>query len=258
MPTVLPLFALLTSLAAHPHHTPIHHPHGRPHHAVDQVAGPKLVPPAPPPASAGAKAADANAVEDIETVDTLDLAAPSAAQGQSLNPVTGGVAKNEHVFGVAPDFSAKITTPAGAAAAMGHMHAALVHLPIAWVLLWAIIECISFIRPKSSLHPSALFLGFVSLASFLPAVLSGLCRLDELTSATKGYDTAEALLHRNLIFVGAGVCGICLVVRLIHWRWPKVFFRLISLMGVVSACAIISYSAHLGGRLVYGADFLPW
>ena len=162
------------------------------------------------------------------------------------------------MFGVAPDANAKITTAAGSAAALGHLHAAFVHMPIAWVLLWALVELFSLISENGALNPSALFLGFLTLLSYAPAALSGLCRMDELASASKGYDAAEALLHRNLIFTSAGLLGVCMFLRLINWRWPNMFCRLLCLMGVFGACVLTTYSAHLGGRMVYGAEFLPF
>jgi uncharacterized membrane protein len=216
--------------------------------------GPALAAPAPAAKAAAAPADEA--VEDVEEVEAVDAAAPAAAT--TAAPGQGSGALEDHVFGVAPDANASITTPAGSAAALGHLHPALVHLPIAWVLLWALVELLSLISENRALNPSALFLGFVTLASYAPAALSGLCRLDELASASKGYDGAEALLHRNLIFVSAAVLGVCLVLRLINWRWPNMFCRLLCLMGVFGACVLTSYSAHLGGRMVYGAEFLPF
>jgi len=252
----MPAFVLVSVLSVPHHHAPVHHPYVRPHHLRTAGPGPKLAAPSPAPAK-GAEAPKDEAieeVEEVEAVEAVDAAAAPAAGAAGLGQAPGN--PEDHVFGAAPDPNAKITTAAGAAAALGHMHGAFVHLPIAWVLLWALVELLSLISENRALNPSALFLGFLTLLSYVPAALSGLCRMDELASATKGYDTAEAILHRNLIFASAGLLGVCMLLRLINWRWPNMFCRLLCLMGVVAACVLTSYSAHLGGRMVYGAEFL--
>ena len=260
MPAFLPTVALVSMFAVPHHHAPAHHPHARSHQL--RTTGAKGAPPSTPAKVAPAQEAapdddDVEEVEDVEAVDPVAAVAPDA-QGPKASGQAQGFAE-EHVFGgVAPDANAKITTAAGFAAALGHMHAAFVHLPIAWVLLWALVELLSLISENRALNPSALFLGFLTLLSYAPGALSGMCRLDELASVTKGYETAEALVHRNLIFASAGILGVCMVLRLINWRWPNMFCRLLCLMGVVAACVLTSYSAHLGGRMVYGADFLPF
>lgn len=263
---VLPLFVLVTQLMAPHHHTPVHHPYVRPHHLRTAGPGPRAMPlHKAPPAVPAAPAHDDDDIEDVESVaPVVDAGAQAPAAGSpgaaasdaATAPPPGAL--EDHVLGVVPNAAAPLGTLPWLAGALGHLHAAWVHLPIAWLLLWALVEVLSLISDHAALRPSALTLAVLTLLSFAPAALSGLCRLDELASTTHGYDTAEALVHRNLIFAAAGLCAGCLVLRLIVWRWPNMFCRLLCLMGVVTACAITSYSAHLGGRMVYGADFLPF
>lgn len=245
MAVILPLLFVFSQVAV-PHHAPVHHPYARPHHLRTVGPGPRLK----APAAAAPTQGDANeeAIEEVEAV--VPVASDAATAGAD--------ASTDHLFGVVPDASAPLLTAAGAAGALGHLHAAVVHLPIAWVLLWAMVEMLSLVRPQSAFNGVALRLGLLTTLSYGPAVASGLCRLDELASNTKGYESAEALLHRNLIFASAILCLLCLLLRLINWRWPNMFCRLLGLMGVVAAAAITGYSAHLGGRMVYGADFLPF
>lgn len=257
---VLPLFALVTQLMLPHHHAPVHHPYVRPHHLRTVGPGPKALAPHNkdvPPAQAAAAAADDD-IEEVESVTAEPQKAGTTPDGAAAPSTLPAGAQEDHVLGVVPNAAAPLGTLPWLAGALGHLHAALVHLPIAWVLLWALVEMLGLISDNKALAPSALTLAVLSTLSFAPAALSGLCRLDELASTTHGYDTAEAILHRNLIFVAAGLCGGCLVLRLIMWRWPNMFCRVLCLFGVVAACAITSYSAHLGGRMVYGADFLPF
>jgi uncharacterized membrane protein len=246
--------SLLTAvfiLTAPQHVPPAHHPHLRPHNPHHSHR--------PPAAAAAAQSKaptgdDVEAVETVESVEAVDATSP-AAEGL---PGQASGTPIDHVFGVAPDSTASLLTPAGFSALMGHLHAALVHLPIAWVMLWAGLEVASMAFAGAFWGHGALVLGVITLASYGPAVLTGLCRFDELASASKGYEVGEAMLHRNLIFVGAGLCAVSLFIRLLNARWPNAFFKTLSLLGAVSALIVTGFSAHLGGRMVYGADFLPF
>lgn len=240
MQALLTPMALMITLGVVHHPAPAHHPHARPH-GVHR---------------AGAKPAAAQvpvAQDDVEEIESVE-AVPTPAASDTASPAR----LREHVLGAVPDATAPLSSAAGLAAALGHFHAAFVHLPIAWVTLWAMVEMLGVVSAHVALAPAALFLGFITLLSYAPAILSGLCRYDELSSATKGYETAEAILHRNLIYVSAALCAACLFVRLVHWRWPNVVCRLICLLGVGAAFAVTAFSAHLGGRMVYGAEFFPF
>lgn len=137
---------------------------------------------------------------------------------------------------------------------IGRLHPLVVHLPIGWLLLLLFAELGAIVR-KGELWPKAtMVLLVLTAASIVPGVATGLIR-----HATHGGDDGEALilLHRNLMFGMAGAVYTALGLRL--WRRrPAGLLRLIYLTLIFGAAALMSVGAHLGGKVVYGPDYLPF
>lgn len=243
------VFAFSTGAVQAPHHA-----HPRPHapvHAPRAHAAPAAKASANKAAAKGAAAkgqkpaAKEEEVEQIEQVENVE-----GVEATVATSVDGGTN------------AAKAAGPSpllGLGAVLGHLHAAVVHLPIAWLALWAFFEALSVVWRHPWLLMSGLPMSLVSVLSFGPAVYTGLARLDELSTASPGYDVGPAMLHRNLLFVAWAMSGLACMLRLTVARptagfAPRLSYRVL----VWVAFAITGWSAHLGGCLVYGDDFLPF
>lgn len=140
----------------------------------------------------------------------------------------------------------------------GHMHAALVHMPIAWLLAWAGAECLALLWPHPWLLTAGLPIGLMTALSFAPSVYSGLMRLDELSAGESGYDVAPALLHRNLMLAAWTLVVLAIALRLLRAPMRFKWLRRLYLLFVFVGFLLLAYSAHLGGVMVYGEEFFPF
>lgn len=255
MVCALGLFVALASVSVPAQH----HPHPRPHaqapHAPNHPHAPakahargaaaKARPAADKEATAANKGKAADDVEQVEQVEQVEAVGADAATGNDGGTEAAKAAAADRV----PDL----------ATVVGHLHAAVVHLPIAWLALWSFFEALGVLWAHPWLLMSGLPMGVVAVLSFGPAVYTGLARLDELAAASPSYDVGPAHLHRNLLFLAWALCGLACVLRLTAARPGRGFVpRAAYLLLVWIAFAVTGWSAHLGGCMVYGDDFLPF
>jgi hypothetical protein len=138
--------------------------------------------------------------------------------------------------------------PKGIPALVGYFHAATVHMPIAWGILLLLAEAARQLLKRRELDQATLVLLLLTLASYLPGILSGWLRFDSMGVAEA--DAGPYLLHRNIIFVAFGTL---LVAGALRWkRLDKAYLVLLSLQN-----AILAYGAHQGAENVYGPIPLP-
>jgi len=204
-------------------------------------------------------------------------ATPAAMRPAAMRPAVGssmgpGSAKDDDVEDVEEVTEVKTVTQGGSPAQAGHgskgkpslgikvifgrLHAALVHFPIAWLLLLLALDFMAFGLGREAWRQVGLYVALATALSFAAAITAGYLRADQLpkTSDTTSLVTA----HRNLAWVTAGIFAAAQAVRLLRrnrlaglWRWAY-----LGLM--VAATAAVLWTGHRGGRLVYGTDFLPW
>jgi uncharacterized membrane protein len=140
---------------------------------------------------------------------------------------------------------------------LSRLHAALVHLPLGWVLLLALCDATALLGRRYELMMPGLYLCGLSVLSFIPAGATGLLRFSYLPQATAA-DAAQGLLHRNLMFGAAAALAICFAVRVRyreHFEGRPLQVYLLFLMVAVGLTLV---GGHLGGALVYGDDFLSF
>ncbi len=201
---------------------------------------------APPQKSAGELAQPPTAAPAAQEAPAAAEAAPEAAE------------EVEVVEAAEPD-SEVHTEPAdepahGAKDLIGRFHPIIVHLPIGWLVGLLLLELVALRRP--ALAAVGLPLGVLALASFVPAVITGLLRLAHFEA--EGADVAPALLHRNLMFAtfGLSLAAVGLRYRLRQTFSGRTRYAYLVLLG--AAVLLVSAGGHIGGELVYGEDYLPW
>jgi uncharacterized membrane protein len=139
---------------------------------------------------------------------------------------------------------------------VGRLHPALVHLPIAWLVLLVLVELGSLIRRRQEWERTGLWLLLLAVASAIPAIATGLLRAEEML-AEAPEAAGLALRHRNLMFGAAGAAAVALALRLAR-RPPRGAWRALYLAIVLAAAGLVGYGAHLGAKMVFGVDYLPF
>ena len=181
-----------------------------------------------------AKKSPATKAADVEEIEVLDAETPTQEDATSEGDDTPTT-----LFGV-----------------MGRLHPALVHLPIAWTLLLCLVELIALARPQEGWRSAGLYLSILTWLSFLPAALTGLLRLEQLPQDPEAL--APALLHRNIMYIAAGLASTVALLRVLAKNRLTGPRRLVYLALVCLTFALVGLGAHLGGKLVYGDDYLPF
>lgn len=127
----------------------------------------------------------------------------------------------------------------------GRLHPLAVHMPIAATIFLLMHETAAYFNVKG-FRETAPFYVLTSVLSYLPAVATGWIRSRDFQSDT----LIRIMEHRNLM-LGALVlltfaAGWRLSTRRLNWVYLVVLF--ISLV-------VMSMSADIGGKLVYGEDY---
>jgi len=145
-------------------------------------------------------------------------------------------------------------TPKDIPTVLGRFHSASVHIPIGWTLLAVLFECVVLGLKKHELNKTSLSILGLAVLSFAPALTSGLLRLKEF----KPDQVGDVLVHRNVMLTAWGLITLAFMLRLILKKRFLGGFRFAYLTLLLALIAVITYGSHMGGRLIYGDDFLPF
>ena len=146
--------------------------------------------------------------------------------------------------------------PLGAARVAGRLHPALVHLPIGFLFLAALLQIAALTRRGAKLDAAVTFALAATLAACIPALASGFMRACEMWPA--GPPAGTATWHRDLMLVMSGLVAAALALRF-AFRGRLAGWRLAACLAVLLAAVVAAAAGgHLGGKLVFGEDFLPW
>jgi uncharacterized membrane protein len=146
---------------------------------------------------------------------------------------------------------------ASAGSLIGRLHPAVVHFPIAWVLLLVLVETAATITARDDLSRAGFALLVLACLSFVPAGVTGFLR-----AAAMGSDPelkSLMLPHRNLNIAAAVACFAALALRTgLRDRFVSRHLRVSYLLLLAGSAALLSLAGHLGGKMVFGSDFLPF
>jgi len=127
---------------------------------------------------------------------------------------------------------------------LGRLHLVLLHLPIGFILLLALLELLS-LRPqfRQANAPAGYILALAVPAAALTAAFGWMLALDG------GYDGQLLQVHR---ITGLASAILCLLAATLYWLNWKKSYRLL-----LAACALgVIVAGHLGGQLTHGKNFL--
>jgi uncharacterized membrane protein len=139
---------------------------------------------------------------------------------------------------------------------VGRMHPAMVHFPIAWLVLLLLVDLRTLALQRAGWERLGLYVLAGTALAFATASLSGWLRAEELPRSPPTATLLEA--HHLLAYSAGGVLLAALLLRLARknrlegpWRW-------LYLALLASATGLVLWAGHRGAKLVYGADFLPF
>lgn len=189
-----------------------------------------------PQAEEAPKAEAAEKVDAVEKVETVEVAEAVEATEASVEE--------------ADELSPQIL--------VGRLHPSVVHFPIAWLMLLVLCEIAALRWPEqkflTTLSPWLLGL---TIASFIPGIVSGLLRFEDVAQHDPE-GQGPALLHRNLMLACTLVCSVAWALRFKLGSAPKGSGRWVYLGLILAAALLVSVGGHVGGELVYGDDYLPF
>jgi uncharacterized membrane protein len=194
------------------------------------------------PLGAAVPAGVAEKIEEIEVIEVIEEVDVVPAGEGGPGAAAGGGGAGEQRMSLAE--------------VAARMHPALVHLPIAWLLLLLLLDLLGVGLGREPFRAVGPWVGVLTALSFLPAAVTGLLRQNY-----PPYDRiADPLLltHRNLMLTVAGVTLAAVGLRLARrnrlggaWRWAYLAL-------VAGAAALVTIAGHLGGKLVFGENYLPF
>lgn len=197
--------------------------------------------------------------------ESAPLAVAHAGTGAGGKPAEAGAANQaaapddeadeevEEVEEVAVEPEAKKSP--GVFEILGNLHPMLVHMPIAWLFLLLLADVGGLILGRELPRRAGLPLLALTFLAMIPAVATGL--MNAAHQSVEGDDLATLLLHRNLMFATAAVTAVALVLRAVKRELPGAL-RVVYLLLIFAAVALISAGGHIGGEMVYGEDYLPF
>jgi uncharacterized membrane protein len=150
--------------------------------------------------------------------------------------------------------------PAGSQASglvlLGRMHPAVVHFPIAWVFLALLIETLSLITKRPEFSAAGFFVQCLAALSFIPAATSGWVRASAM--GTNPEFLRLMVPHRNLNLAAGAIFFLAVALRIAgRNRWEGCL-RLVNLALIAISTAFLMYAGHLGGKMVFGTEYLPF
>ena len=137
----------------------------------------------------------------------------------------------------------------------GRLHPALVHFPIAWLILLLLVEMSTYVFPLIKENKIGFATLILSVMSFIPAIASGLANASHLPPEDESLIQTMSQ-HRNFMFITFFVIIIALIFRMVKKNSLSGFSKWIYLILIITAATIMTFSADIGGQMVYGENYL--
>ena len=137
---------------------------------------------------------------------------------------------------------------------IGRFHPALVHFPIAWLLLLALFEWYAALSRRGDLDRLGMGLLTLTVVGLVAAATTGFI----LAGAHGLEQTAAVILHRNVELVAASSVVVAFVLRVARPTSFNGVVRWVYVALVSGGALVCLYGGHLGGKMVFGEAYLPY
>ena len=138
----------------------------------------------------------------------------------------------------------------------GQFHPAIVHFPVALLIAAMLFEVASWLLKNPTLHHAGVWNLHLGAISALVTTVLGWA-----LAATMGMEPElrpTLLLHRWLGTGSAVWAVICLYAWYRHWKTNNEGSILVYRFTLLVGGALVGFTGHFGGLLVYGLDFYTW
>jgi uncharacterized membrane protein len=139
---------------------------------------------------------------------------------------------------------------------LGRLHPAVVHFPIGWLMMVVIIDMVAFILGKDEWASWGLYVLIGTVLSFAPAIFTGFLNASSLSPDSPSLSLMET--HRNLNLLVAVLCAAALVLRIKKGNALEGGSKWSYLGLILISAALLALSGHIGGKMVFGENYLPF
>ena len=137
---------------------------------------------------------------------------------------------------------------------IGKLHVVLVHLPIGLAVATVAADFLWLATRRLFFKNASLYCLIGALITAIPTVITGWLLLNSMTFLGETAKLADN--HQDMGFTTLGIIAAAFVCRLLWVKWQKK--PLIVIYGLLIAALLVSISitGDLGGKIVYGKNFL--
>jgi uncharacterized membrane protein len=139
---------------------------------------------------------------------------------------------------------------------LGRFHPAVVHIPIGWLMMVVIIDLVTFAIGWKDWQQWGIYALAGTVLSFFPAIFTGFLNASSLPHDSPILSLMET--HRNLNILVTALCIAALVLRFKKRSALKGGVKWIYLGLIFLSAALLALSGHLGGKMVFGVNYLPF
>ncbi|MDD5011642.1 MAG: hypothetical protein PHQ00_05925 [Phycisphaerae bacterium] len=139
---------------------------------------------------------------------------------------------------------------------IGRFHPAIVHFPIAWITLLVLLDFMGFAKGSLECRKWGIYILGLTVISAIPAVFTGFLRGGVVEQVPEIHGLVEA--HEAVMLSFTVVTAIAFAVRLSRKNELTGAYKLIYLALLGIAGLLVMIGGHLGGKLVFGPDYLPF
>lgn len=144
----------------------------------------------------------------------------------------------------------------GALELIGRFHSAVVHFPIAWLVMLLLVDLGTFVFGRVGWLNWGFYIIIGTIFSFVPVFITGF-----LTAVHIPQDTgifSLMVVHRNLNVVVAVICVTAFLLRLSRRNKIEGTVKWVYLGLILCSTVLIGISGHIGGKMVRGENFFPF
>lgn len=127
---------------------------------------------------------------------------------------------------------------------IGRLHVLLVHLPIGFIVLLAVIEVLA---TRARFKQAAGASGAVLALSVIAVIFSAACGW--VLSWSGGYDEQTLTWHK---WLGTALAPVAVVLALLRWKGLTKAYK----VWLFATVVLLGVTGHFGGSLTHGSDFL--
>ena len=155
-----------------------------------------------------------------------------------------------------PGFSGgKVSRPKNNIDLISRFHPVLVHLTIGWLFLLLLVDLGTFLGKVQEWRRAGPLLLLATIVSAIPSVITGFLRDDYVTGFFKQQLVG---LHQNVMLAMVGACVLAFIVRIRSRNNLVGGVAAVYLLLVVTAVFLCMVGGHLGAKMVFGPNYLPF